>query len=251
MCKRSNALSRPVLMVRGLDGYFDLSSLVGELRLAGGRPCSAVFKLRRGAWALTTFGGDSEGATPLPIPNRAVKPLSADGTWASRPWESRSPPFLSKGRPAGRPFFVLAHPYTDARMTFAPIAMSTLAIVLIALAAVVALLLRARLPRRSCSRPQPGRFLGEGRARGRCRARTGAPPPTAAGTASRWKPPRGSRSRSTAPGWRYRDLHLVLVDDRPGIEEDRAQFVAIGDDGDEAAVVLSRQGDHWSAERVD
>src|SRR5687768_3052388 len=24
MCKRSNALSRPVLMVRGLDGYFDL-----------------------------------------------------------------------------------------------------------------------------------------------------------------------------------------------------------------------------------
>ena len=52
------------------------------------------------------------------------------------------------------------------------------------------------------------------------------------------------------PGWRYRDLHLVLVDDRPGIEEDRAEFMAIGDDGDEAAVVLSRQGDHWSAERV-
>ena len=53
------------------------------------------------------------------------------------------------------------------------------------------------------------------------------------------------------PGWRYRDLHLVLVDDRPGIEEDRAQFMAVGDDGDEAAVVLAREGDRWSAERVD
>jgi hypothetical protein len=48
----------------------------------------------------TPFGGDSEGDTPLPIPNREVKPLSADGTWASRPWESRSPPVLTeKGRP--------------------------------------------------------------------------------------------------------------------------------------------------------
>src|SRR5688572_30465742 len=84
------------------------------------------------------FGGDSEGATPLPIPNRAVKPLSADGTWASRPWESRSPPFISKGRPSGRPFFVPAHPYTDARMTFAPIAISTFAIVLIGVAVVFA-----------------------------------------------------------------------------------------------------------------
>ena len=77
------------------------------------------------------------------------------------------------------------------------------------------------------------------------------PPPTGAGTASRWKPPRGSRSREHRPGWRYRDLHLVLVDDRPGIEEDRAQFMAIGDDGDEAAVVLSgARATTGSAERV-
>src|SRR5688500_18749822 len=48
MCKRSNALSRPVLMVRGLDGFFDLSLLVEGLRPVGGRPCNAVFKLRRG-----------------------------------------------------------------------------------------------------------------------------------------------------------------------------------------------------------
>jgi hypothetical protein len=53
------------------------------------------------------------------------------------------------------------------------------------------------------------------------------------------------------PGWPYGDLHLVLVDDRPGTEEDRAHFVAMGDGGDEARVILAREGDHWSAERVD
>jgi Peptidase family M28 len=37
-------------------------------------------------------GGYSEGETPLPIPNREVKPLSADGTWRATAWESRSPP---------------------------------------------------------------------------------------------------------------------------------------------------------------
>ena len=49
----------------------------------------------------------------------------------------------------------------------------------------------------------------------------------------------------------YGSLLLVLVDDRPGIEEDRAHFVAVGEGGDEARVVLSRQGDRWVAERID
>ena len=195
------------------------------------------------------FGGDSEGATPLPIPNRAVKPLSADGTWASRPWESRSPPFLSKGRPVGRPFFVLTHPYTDARMTFAPLAISTLAIVLIALAAVVALfLLLGFLGTRARDRSQAGSWEKAVRAADAAFAQ-------AAASDRGWHRESMEAAARIAleehrPGWRYRDLHLVLVDDRPGIEEDRAQFMAIGDDGDEAAVVLSRQGDHWSAERV-
>jgi outer membrane murein-binding lipoprotein Lpp len=52
------------------------------------------------------------------------------------------------------------------------------------------------------------------------------------------------------PGWKYRDLHLVLVDDRPGVAEDRAHFVAVADDG-EARVVLARQEDRWVAERVE
>jgi hypothetical protein len=51
------------------------------------------------------------------------------------------------------------------------------------------------------------------------------------------------------PGWAY-ELHLVLVDDRPGVEEDRAQFMAVGADG-EARVILARQGDRWVAEQVD
>ena len=69
-------------MGRGLDGFFSsrdarvaLCSFEGPGRLVS--PFS---------------GGFSEGETPLPIPNREVKPLSADGTWLARAWESRTPP---------------------------------------------------------------------------------------------------------------------------------------------------------------
>ena len=40
-------------------------------------------------------GGYSVGVPPLPIPNREVKPVRADGT--AHPWESRSPPSFSNG----------------------------------------------------------------------------------------------------------------------------------------------------------
>ncbi|HEV2874125.1 MAG TPA: hypothetical protein VGW14_03165 [Thermoleophilaceae bacterium] len=52
------------------------------------------------------------------------------------------------------------------------------------------------------------------------------------------------------PGWSFDDLHLVLVDDRPGVSEDRAHFMAVGADG-EARVILAREGDRWIAERVE
>jgi hypothetical protein len=42
-------------------------------------------------------GGDSGGATPLPIPNRDVKPSRADGTVLVTAWESRSLPGFSFG----------------------------------------------------------------------------------------------------------------------------------------------------------
>ena len=70
-------------MVRGLDGFFD--SLVALCGFEG--PPEGDLS--------PVSGGHGEGETPLPIPNRAVKPLSADGTWPARARESRSPPVLS------------------------------------------------------------------------------------------------------------------------------------------------------------
>ena len=55
------------------------------------------------ARSLAFSGGFSEGETPLPIPNRAVKPLSADGTWPARAWESRTPPVFLHRLPLARP----------------------------------------------------------------------------------------------------------------------------------------------------
>ena len=52
------------------------------------------------------------------------------------------------------------------------------------------------------------------------------------------------------PGWPIEHVHLVYVDDRPGVDEDRAHYVAIGPRG-EARVILARQGDQWVAETVD
>ena len=74
-------------MVRGLDGYF--------LLLYPHLAC-AVFKLHRASRKIPVV--HSERETPLPIPNRAVKPFSADGTWGATPWESRSPPVLLAAR---------------------------------------------------------------------------------------------------------------------------------------------------------
>ena len=82
-------------MGRGLDGYFLMPVLVG----------CVVLRVRE-ARSRTISGGFGVGETPLPIPNRAVKPHSADGTWLARAWESRSPP-IDLGRPSGRPACVL------------------------------------------------------------------------------------------------------------------------------------------------
>jgi hypothetical protein len=52
------------------------------------------------------------------------------------------------------------------------------------------------------------------------------------------------------PDWSYDVLHLVLVDDRPGVADDRAHFLAVGG-GDELRVILTRRNDGWAAERID
>src|SRR5688572_13035588 len=56
---------------------------------------------------------------------------------------------------------------------------------------------------------------------------------------------------SHKPGWEYSDVHLVTVEDRPGVAEDKAQLVAVGEDG-EARVVLARDADGgWTVESID
>jgi hypothetical protein len=135
-------------------------------------------------------------------------------------------------------------------MTFAPLAISTLAIVLIAVVAVIALfLVLGFVAIRARDRQEAGSWEEAVRSADAALAQ-------AAATDRGWQREAMESAARVAleehrPGWRYGVLHLVLVDDRPGIEEDRAQFVAVGEGGDEATVVLSRQGDRWSAERVD
>jgi hypothetical protein len=51
-------------------------------------------------------------------------------------------------------------------------------------------------------------------------------------------------------GWHYDRLDLVLVDDRPGVTEDTAHFLATGEDG-EVRIVLTRQNGGWLAKLVD
>jgi type II secretory pathway pseudopilin PulG len=51
------------------------------------------------------------------------------------------------------------------------------------------------------------------------------------------------------PGWRYERLDLVLVDDRPGVVEDTAHFLAAAPD-DDVRIVLTRQNGGWVAKIV-
>ena len=51
------------------------------------------------------------------------------------------------------------------------------------------------------------------------------------------------------PDFAYDQLHLVLVDDRPGTDEDRAEVAAVGKGGTLRVAVI-RRGDQWQAERV-
>src|SRR3954453_18445609 len=59
---------------------------------------------------------------------------------------------------------------------------------------------------------------------------------------------RGALQRER-PDFHYDKLHLVLVDDRPGTDEDRAELAAIGDDG-VIRMAVARRGETWVAERV-
>ena len=128
--------------------------------------------------------------------------------------------------------------------------MSTLAIILIALGVVVLIaLVLGILGIRARDRRQAPTFEGEVRAADAALAQ-------AAALDRGWH--RGTMEDAaraalseSRPEWSYGPLLLVLVDDRPGVEEDRAHFLAVGDSGDETRVVLFRQGDRWVAESID
>src|SRR3954453_13697015 len=51
------------------------------------------------------------------------------------------------------------------------------------------------------------------------------------------------------PDFHYDKLHLVLVDDRPGTDEDRAELAATAE-GQVVRVAVTRRGDQWVADRV-
>lgn len=68
----------------------DLSVWCGEL----GTFLAYIYSIIFGnlTFRIKSLGDSSGGDTPGYIPNPAVKPTSADGTWAAAPWESRSLP---------------------------------------------------------------------------------------------------------------------------------------------------------------
>jgi len=128
--------------------------------------------------------------------------------------------------------------------------MSTLAIVLIVLGAIVLVaLILGFLGARARDRKQAGTWEAHVRAADAALAQAAASDRgwhrESMETAAR------SALSESRPGFTADNLHLVLVDDRPGIDEDRAHFVAIAEGGDEARVVLARQGDRWVAESVE
>ena len=70
----------------------DIQLLLDARRMSGVRRLR-FFDRRAGRDPAPAFpGGDRRGVTPVPMPNTAVKPSTADGTARETVWESRSLP---------------------------------------------------------------------------------------------------------------------------------------------------------------
>lgn len=126
--------------------------------------------------------------------------------------------------------------------------MSTFAIILIAIAAVLLLLLLGGMVgaarRRNHYAPHYDRNLADAdRALEQARAADKGWDRSLLEAAAR------DALADEKPGWDYSELALVLVDDKPGVVEDRAHFVASGTEG-EARVVLARRESGWALESV-
>jgi hypothetical protein len=57
--------------------------------------------------------------------------------------------------------------------------------------------------------------------------------------------------RSERPDVAYETIDLVLVDDRPGVVDDRAHLVARGGGGHARVILGRREGGDWTVERVE
>ncbi len=142
------------------------------------------------------------------------------------------------GRPGGRPVVVRIHSRP----------MSTLAIVLIAVGAVFLILFVGGFlaARRRANRPETmehirsaDQALEQARANDRGWDRdllTGAA---------------GEAIRKEKPGFEWERIDLVLVDDRPGVAEDRAHLMAAGAGGSARVILARSEGGEWYAEQVD
>ena len=126
--------------------------------------------------------------------------------------------------------------------------MSTLAIVLIVLGAVLLLLFIGGFiaARRRANRPEVAEHIRHAdQALEQARA-----------TDRGWDRARLEQTARSAldeqrPGSSFDTIHLVLVDDRPGVVDDTAHLVGSGPDGEARVVLSRREGGEWFAERVE
>lgn len=126
--------------------------------------------------------------------------------------------------------------------------MSTVAIVVIAVVAVLLLLLIAGYvaARRRASRPGVAE-----RIRAVDRALEQARASDRGWDAERMAAVAGSAIGERRPGYEWATIELVLVDDRPGMTEDRAELVASGAQGRVRVTLARREGGEWFAEHVE
>jgi hypothetical protein len=57
--------------------------------------------------------------------------------------------------------------------------------------------------------------------------------------------------RERHPQGEWTAIELVLVEDRPGVAEDRAHMVAFGPQGEARVILARREGGEWFAEQVE
>jgi hypothetical protein len=126
--------------------------------------------------------------------------------------------------------------------------MSTLAIVLIVVGAVLLLLFVGGFvsSRRRVKSPDRERHIGEAdRALEQARAADRGWDRALLEEATR------RALAAERPGLTAESIDLVLVDDRPGVTDDRAHLVARGGGGEARVILTRREGGDWIHEQVD